>query len=180
MQAGFSLLESGTVRTKNTANILIKNLLDACIGVIGWYFLGYGFAFGKDAGGFIGYTKFVGTDIEGDINEYYMQWFFQFTFCATAATIVSGSLAERTKLEAYIVYSFLMSSFIYPVVVHWVWSPDGWLAQEGFIDFAGSGVVHLVGGASGFIAAVILGPRYDKFGIHKLKIIGKDEISREN
>jgi len=88
---------------------------------------------------------------------------FQFTFCATAATIVSGSLAERTYLETYLFYSFFMSAFIYPVVVHWVWHPDGWLAREGLIDFAGSGVVHLVGGASGYIGAFIIGPRFDIF-----------------
>ena len=105
----------------------------------------------------------LGTDADSEPD--YQKWVFQFTFCATAATIVSGSLAERTQLEAYLIYSGLMSAFVYPAVAHWVWHPKGWLANNDtpFIDFAGSGAVHLVGGASGFISAWILGPRYDLF-----------------
>ncbi len=124
MQAGFSLIEAGSVRAKNNSNILIKNVFDACIGAIGWYIFGYGFAFGEDRSSFIGTSKFFGSTLEAD-NEY-VQWVFQYTFCATSATIVSGSLAERTYLETYLLYSFLMSSFVYPVVVHWAWG-GGWL-----------------------------------------------------
>ena len=169
MQAGFSLVEAGSVRLKSNSNILIKNLFDACIGAVGWYLLGYGFAYGnEDANGFIGDENFAQNDLDGQDEEdaYYLAWVFQFTFCATAATIVSGSLAERTYLETYLIYSALMCSFIYPVVAHWVWHPKGWLQDNdtaAYIDFAGSGAVHLVGGASGFIGAWILGSRYDIF-----------------
>ena len=103
MQAGFSLVEAGSVRRKSNSNILIKNLFDACIGAIGWFLLGYGFAYGDDdSGGFIGSKYFAGSDLEGEEkNSHYLQWVFSFTFCATAATIVSGSLAERTYIETY-------------------------------------------------------------------------------
>lgn len=144
-------------------------MFDACIGAVGWYLLGYSFAYGnEDANEFIGDENFAGTDLDGQAEEdaYYLAWVFQFTFCATAATIVSGSLAERTFLETYLIYSALMCSFIYPVVAHWVWHPKGWLQDndvKAYIDFAGSGAVHLVGGAAGFIGAWILGPRYDIF-----------------
>ena len=164
MQAGFSLVESGSVRPKSNSNILIKNLFDGAIGAIGWYLVGYGFAFGEDSSGFVGTSKFAGTSISPeDKSGYYLQWLFQFTFCATSSTIVSGSLAERTYLETYLIYSLYMSAFVYPIIVHWVWHPQGWLAEDGMIDFAGSGVVHLVGGASGFIGAYIIGPRFDVF-----------------
>lgn len=143
---------------------MIKNLFDACIGAIGWFLFGYGFAYGEDAGGFIGGKNFAGSDLEGEENAYYLEWVFTFTFCATAATIVSGSLAERTYIETYQIYSAFMSCFIYPIVAHWTWHSNGWLYTNDYIDFAGSGAVHLVGGASGFIGAFILKPRYDYYG----------------
>jgi len=125
MQAGFSVIEAGSVRAKNSSNILIKNVFDSCIGAIAWYLLGYGFAYGESNSHFIGSTKFAGSTLAED-NEY-VQWVFGFTFCATSATIVSGSLAERTYLETYLLFSFIMCSFIYPVVVHWAWNENGWL-----------------------------------------------------
>lgn len=179
MQAGFALLEAGSVRAKNTINILFKNLMDACIAAIVYWLLGYGFAYGTDSGGFIGTTlfalddkQFLSTNDDAASNLNFASFFFQWAFAATAATIVSGSVAERCKLEAYFIYSAVISMFIYPVISHWGWA-DGWLSAFGdpenflfygkesnnYIDFAGSGVVHMVGGFSGLCAAIVLGPR---------------------
>jgi Amt family ammonium transporter len=149
------------------------------MGAVGWYLLGYGFAYGKDeSDGFIGEENFAGSELDGDDEEatYYLAWVFQFTFCATTATIVSGSLAERTYLETYLAYSMFMCSFVYPVIAHWGWHIDGWLKDEDYIDFAGSGIVHMVGGASGMIGAFLLGPRYDIFGTYSDSMNEKTDL----
>jgi len=166
MQAGFTLLEAGNVRTKNTVNILMKNIIDTSVGAIGWFLIGYGLAFGKTQDGYLGTDSFfmMHDDLKTkeDGSFLYAFWFFQFTFCATAATIVSGALAERCRLEGYCIFSLLMSVFIYPIVVHWTWG-GGWLSEEGYTDFAGSGVVHMTGGIAALVGAFVLQPRIDRF-----------------
>ena len=169
MQLGFALVENGTVRSKNSKNILIKNLFDACAGAIAFWLVGFGWAFGhKETGAFIGSrgTMFAGSGFEKDESNLYLTWIFQFSFAATASTIVSGSLAERTQVPAYMAFSILMTGFIYPVVVGWCWG-GGWLgdasdAGKGFHDFAGTGIVHMVGGVAGFVGAAVIGPRHGK------------------
>jgi Amt family ammonium transporter len=169
MQAGFAMVEAGFVRAKNTTNILMKNVLDACFGGIAFFLVGWAFAYGSSdsSNDLIGWGNFALTDFTD-----YSGWIFQFAFAATAATIVSGALAERTKFSAYLIYSVVVSALIYPVVVHWAWSGDGWLTAfrddpiggNGYIDFAGSGVVHAVGGFAGLMGAILVGPRLGKFG----------------
>merc|ERR1712164_133027 len=175
MQAGFAMLCAGSVRSKNTKNILIKNVLDACVGAFAWFLFGYGFAFGTTDGhkpnSFIGSGNFAmkGVASAGDLAKYIFQW----AFSAAAATIVSGSVAERTKFEAYLGYSFFLTAFVYPVVVHWGWSNEGWLGpgrtngprmfNTGMLDFAGSGIVHMTGGVAGLVGAAIVGPRTGRF-----------------
>lgn len=179
MQCGFAMLSAGSIRSKNTKNILLKNLLDACFGSLGFYILGYGIAYGDKFHGDINKGNgFIGTEYFALFKmpqSQYAMWFFQFTFAATAATIVSGSVAERCKFEAYLAYAFFLTAWVYPVVVHWVWSGSGWasaarapevgplLFKSGVIDFAGSGAVHLVGGMAGLIGAFILGPRHGRY-----------------
>ena len=160
MQSGFALLESGTVRFKNYQNILLKNCMDACIGAMVWWAWGFGFAYGEVDGGVIGKKYFFGSGLaeDGLVGD----WFFQYCFACTAATIVSGSLAERVNINNYLLFSFFITGFIYPVVVAWTWGM-GWLTVNGFLDFAGSGVVHLVGGVCGLTAAAVAGPRLGKF-----------------
>jgi len=168
MQAGFAMLCAGSVRQKNVKNIMLKNLLDACGGAIGFYTLGYGFSYGGTAT-FIGTANFAITGLRsgGD----YIGFFFQFAFAATAATIVAGTVAERCKMSAYLCYSLFLTAFVYPVVVRSVWSTYGFLTafredafrDIGVIDFAGSGVVHMTGGCTALVAAVILGPRRGRF-----------------
>lgn len=180
MQCGFAMLEVGSVSVKNTKNILIKNIGDAVVGAISFWLLGYGFAFGESAGRFIGTDNFAlkGSQFESEDGAMtkgynYSFWFFQFAFAATASTIVSGAVAERVSFNAYIVYSFFITSFIYPVVVHWGWSSGGWasafagdnlLFDCGLVDFAGSGVVHMTGGIASLVAAYVVGPRSGRFG----------------
>ncbi|XP_077977459.1 putative ammonium transporter 1 [Glandiceps talaboti] len=165
MQCGFAFLEAGSVRSKNTTNILIKNLLDVSIGAIAYYAVGYAFSFGS-GNFFIGYEYFFMIDMPTSL---YSHWFFQFVFAATATTIVSGAMAERTEFVAYFIYSCIITGFIYPVVTHWAWSGEGWLTDGPpdetlqYSDFAGSGVVHVVGGAAGFVGAAIIGPRIGRF-----------------
>ena len=179
MQAGFAVLSAGSIRSVNVKNILLKNLLDACMGAITWYLIGYGFAYG-------GTSPFIGTSgatfalsgVDDASDAAYganagmdwAMWQFQFAFAAAAATIVSGAVAERCQLGAYLVYTMVITGFIYPVVVHWVWdsagflsttNPDSWLV--GCIDFAGSGVVHMTGGFAAIVAAKILGPRMGRW-----------------
>jgi len=162
MQLGFANLESGTVSKRNVQNIIFKNIMDACLGSIIWYGFGYAVAWGE--GSFLGINSFFKVHY-GDSTD----WFFQWAFCVTASTIVSGAVAERMKLEAYFLYTIVITAFIYPVVVHWVWSGEGWAsafnpdAKNPIIDFAGSGVVHMVGGWSGLMGAYFAGPRTGRF-----------------
>ena len=158
MQSGFALLESGSVRYKNYQNVLLKNCMDACIGGMIFWAWGYGLAYGDVDGGFAGKKYFFGYNMEGQ----YAAWFFQYAFACTAATIVSGSLAERVNINNYLLFSFFMTGFIYPIVVAWTWG-SGWLYEMGFADFAGSGVVHLTGGIAGLAGAAICGPRLGRF-----------------
>jgi Amt family ammonium transporter len=203
MQAGFAMLEAGIVQPKNTTNILFKNMIDASLASWCFLFLGYGFAYGTDAGGFIGTSNFALTDVynhagctpvgdatectgaDGEIlaDDGWVGFFFQWAFAGAAATIVAGSVCERTRIEAYFCYSIVLTVFIYPVVVHWGWG-SGFLsawgampdadgnarplfskteASNGMIDFAGSGIVHMVGGFSGLMGAIVVGPRAGRF-----------------
>ena len=163
MQAGFGMVESGLIRTKNAANVLMKNLLDFCFATLGFYIFGYAIMYGSEGPlvGTKGWFTFGATSpVEGLPFEVF--WLFQAVFAGTAATIVSGAVAERMKFVAYIIYSFLITAFVYPVVGHWVWG-GGWLADLNFHDFAGSTVVHGVGGVAALIAAWMLGPRFGRF-----------------
>ncbi|RMX43323.1 hypothetical protein pdam_00014952 [Pocillopora damicornis] len=213
MQAGFAFLEAGSVRSKNTTNILIKNFLDVCkyglhkasrkrvklrrcnqnsdlhpltlvfshtvIGAVAYWLFGYAFAFGAESNGFIGHKYFALADLPADK---YSNWFFHFVFAATAATIVSGAMAERTEFKAYLVYSVFLTGFVYPVVTHWAWDGNGWLAtglqytkdnitmSVTYQDFAGSGVVHVVGGAVALVGAGLVGPRIGRF-VHGVPVV---------
>ncbi|KAK3235142.1 hypothetical protein CYMTET_54639 [Cymbomonas tetramitiformis] len=196
MQAGFALLEAGGVSAKNTKNILLKNILDACLGGMVWWAVGYPFAYGTGGASpnaFIGGANFFmykGTtsmnDSDGSAPSgyFYAGWMFQWAFAAAAATIVSGAVAERCNFMAYLIYTTIITAFIYPVVVHWGWSSEGWLSAfkakagddseeewsydpylggNGFIDFAGSGIVHMTGGGAALMGAIFLGPRTGRF-----------------
>ena len=160
MQAGFAMVEAGFTRAKNTGNILMKNLMDFCIGTVVFILIGFSLLLGEDLLGFIGkpgfdiFTSYADFDYSGFV--------FNLVFCATTATIVSGAMAERTKFISYCVYSAVISALIYPIEAHWVWG-GGWLAQMGFHDFAGSCAIHMVGGVAALIGATILGPRIGKF-----------------
>eukprot|EP00554_Chaetoceros_debilis_P006031 CAMPEP_0194072486 /NCGR_PEP_ID=MMETSP0149-20130528/222_1 /TAXON_ID=122233 /ORGANISM="Chaetoceros debilis, Strain MM31A-1" /LENGTH=481 /DNA_ID=CAMNT_0038752377 /DNA_START=85 /DNA_END=1530 /DNA_ORIENTATION=- len=166
MQCGFAMLCAGSVRQKNVKNIMLKNLLDACGGALGYYAVGFGVAY--EGGTFLGTSggRFFLIDYDN-----YIDFFFQFTFAATAATIVAGTVAERCKMVAYLCYSLMLTGFVYPVVVHAIWNSAGFLSAfnespfrgVGMIDFAGSGVVHMTGGATALIAAIVLGPRIGRF-----------------
>ena len=162
MQPGFALCEAGFTRSKNTANILMKNFVDFMFGSLLFWFVGFGFMFGSEGAGFIGAPNwgsltFYRSDlpVEGFL-------IFQTVFCATSATIVSGAMAERTKFSMYLVYSAVISLLIYPIEGHWTWG-GGWLSELGFHDFAGSAIVHSVGGVLALIGAVALGPRIGKY-----------------
>ena len=157
MQAGFALVEAGFTRSKNTTNILFKNLMDFCIGTIGFWLMGYGIMFGGKL------EWFCSVDHGADLGLPNMAFFFfQLVFAATAATIVSGAMAERTKFKSYLIYSAVISLIIYPISGHWIWG-GGWLANLGMHDFAGSTVVHSVGGWIALVGAIVLGPRIGKF-----------------
>jgi Amt family ammonium transporter len=173
MHAGFSLLESGCVREKNAQNILAKNLIVVTVGFLCWYVIGWPLAYGVtdgDPNKFMGFTQFFHANF-WDSKELFRNWFFQGAFCATACTIVSGAMAERTQLKGFITYSVIMTSIIYPIVVYWGWSGSGWLYYTDtdgedkstvgpwYMDFAGSGLVHLVGGVGALCGAVVVGPR---------------------
>jgi ammonium transporter, Amt family len=171
MQAGFAMLTAGFVRAKNTANILMKNMIDACVGGLSFWAVGWAFAYGASdsSNGFIGMGNFFLDDFSD-----YAGWIFQFAFAAVAATIVAGSIAERAKFSAYLVYTVVITAIIYPIVVHWGWDANGWLSPfrdaddlligNGYIDFAGSGIVHTVGGTAGLMGAIAVGARRGKFG----------------
>ena len=165
MQAGFAMVEAGFTRAKNAANIMMKNLMDFSIGSIAYWLVGFGIMFGASASGLFGTTGFFLSDANPGTNEGLWQfafWIFQAVFAATAATIVSGSMAERTKFSSYLIYSVFITAIIYPVVGHWIWG-GGWLASKGMVDFAGSTVVHSVGGWAALAGALLLGPRLGKY-----------------
>lgn len=160
MQAGFAMVEAGFTRAKNTGNILMKNLMDFCIGTVVFILIGFSLLLGEDLIGLIGkpgfdiFTNYANFDWSGFV--------FNLVFCATTATIVSGAMAERTKFLSYCIYSAVISAFIYPIEAHWIWG-GGWLSQIGFHDYAGSCAIHMVGGISALIGAKLLGPRIGKF-----------------
>ncbi|NCD08844.1 MAG: ammonium transporter [Negativicutes bacterium] len=164
MQAGFAMVETGFTRAKNAGNIVMKNLMDFSLGTIVFWIIGFGLMFGTDIGGFIGTPDFFVQNDYGVKDAYpsYAYLIFQTVFCATAATIVSGAMAERTKFISYCFYSVVISALIYPVSGHWIWG-GGWLATMGFHDFAGSTAVHMVGGIAALVGAKILGPRIGKY-----------------
>ena len=157
MQPGFMLVETGFTRSKNSVNIVMKNFMDFSVGAVSYWAFGFALAYGGTTlGGFLAYGNFF---LEGDAITY----FFQVVFAATAATIVSGAVAERTKFSAYLLFQPFICGVIYPIVTHWVWSGQGWLGDLGFIDFAGSGVVHMVGGFAALAGVQIVGPRIGKY-----------------
>lgn len=202
MHAGFAMLETGSCRAKNASNVLMKNLVNVCVGTLGWWAFGWAFAYGDEAksaggNGFTGASGFFGwdfytrdgstgaitpvasCDVEGCQSKM-LSWFFQWAFCTAGATIVSGGVAERVKSPTYAAYAFFMTSFIYPVIVAWTWG-YGWIStifdSVGFMDFAGSGIVHLTGGVSALAGTVVLGPRKgrferpDEFEAHNLPVV---------
>ena len=163
MQAGFAMVEAGFTRAKNAGNIIMKNLMDFSIGAVVYWIIGYSLMFGTSNGFIGGVDLFVANASASDPNMFTFLM-FQTVFAATAATIVSGAMAERTKFVSYCLYSLIISAVIYPISGGWVWNADGWLFQKGYIDFAGSTVVHMVGGVAGLVGAIILGPRIGKYG----------------
>ena len=162
MQAGFAMVETGFTRAKNAGNIIMKNLMDFCVGTLVFWFIGFGLMFAGDGPLIGGLDFFIRGDYGSNIPSTAFI-IFQTVFCATSATIVSGAMAERTKFSSYLLYSLIISAVVYPVSGHWIWG-GGWLSQLGFHDFAGSTAVHMVGGIAALIGATILGPRIGKFG----------------
>ena len=162
MQCGFAMVETGFTRAKNTGNIIMKNLMDFCIGTVVFFVLGYGIMNSENYFfGLIGRPEYqMFTDFA---NFDWSNFFFQLVFCATAATIVSGAMAERTKFSTYCIYSAVISAIVYPIEAGWVWNSAGWLAKLGYVDFAGSSVIHMVGGIASVIGAAMLGPRIGKY-----------------
>ena len=168
MQAGFALVECGFTRAKNAVNIMMKNLMDFSVGSLAFWAIGFGLMFGITQTGWFGTSGFFLSDFKPDGDPWVLAfWMFQVVFCATAATIVSGAMAERTKFTGYLLYSVFISALIYPVFGSWAWGSlfngNGWLENLGFIDFAGSTVVHSVGGWAGLAGAIVLGPRLGKY-----------------
>ncbi len=162
MQCGFAMVETGFTCAKNAGNIIMKNLMDFCLGTVVFMLLGFGLLCGENA--FFGLIGKPDLQIFTDFNNFpWHNFVFNMVFCATTATIVSGAMAERTKFVSYCVYSVILSAVVYPIEAHWIWG-GGWLSQLGFIDFAGSTAIHMVGGISAFIGALILGPRIGKYG----------------
>ncbi|MDR1058307.1 MAG: ammonium transporter [Treponema sp.] len=164
MQIGFACVETGLTRAKNATNITMKNVMDFMFGTIVYWAFGWGFMWGNDAGGLIGTSQFFHGPMELTIENgiFYKNWFFQVVFAATSATIVSGAMAERTQFKSYLIYTCFISAFIYPISGHWIWG-GGWLGNMGFHDFAGSTVVHSVGGWAALMGAAVLGPRIGKY-----------------
>ena len=170
MQAGFAMVETGFTRAKNAGNIIMKNLMDFCIGTVVFSLLGYTLMMGEDAllgligkpnlNLFLHFKEFIASPAEGFTDASY--FVFNLVFCATTATIVSGAMAERTKFSAYCVYSAVISLVIYPIEAHWIWG-GGWLSRLGFHDYAGSCAIHMVGGIAALIGAAVLGPRIGKY-----------------
>lgn len=165
MQAGFAMVETGFTRAKNAGNIIMKNLMDFCIGTVMFILIGFGLLLGEDFMGLIGKPGF---DIFTSYDNFdFSNFVFNLVFCATTSTIVSGAMAERTKFLSYCVYSGIISALVYPIEAHWIWNSDGWLYQLGFHDISGSCAIHMVGGISALVGATILGPRIGKFGKDK-------------
>ncbi len=159
MQPGFALVEAGFTRAKNAGNIVMKNFMDFSVGAIIYWAIGFGLAYGGTSiGGFLATGDFFMNNSDRSV-----EWFFQVVFAATAATIVSGAMAERTKFSAYLLYTPFITGLIYPIVTHWVWSGDGFLTKLGYYDFAGSGVVHLTGGVAALAGVLTIGPRIGKY-----------------
>lgn len=162
MQAGFTLLEAGLTRSKNMANIAMKNIVDLFVGAIAFWAVGYSLMYGNSISGFV-----------GEITPFYIErndmhnLFFQMVFCATATTIISGAIAERAKFITYVIFAFAFTTFVYPIAGHWIWQTDGWLTQMGFVDFAGSTAVHVMGGFAALVYASILGARDGKYNTDK-------------
>ena len=167
MQAGFAMVEAGFTRAKNAVNILMKNLMDFSVGTIAFFLIGFGLMFGK-TNGLFGTTLFGLSGVEPGADWNWTFLIFQTVFAATAATIVSGAMAERTKFAGYLAYSFFITLFIYPIFGSWAWGGlldgGGWLEKLGFLDFAGSTVVHSIGGWLALAGAIVLGPRIGKYG----------------
>ena len=165
MQAGFAMVEVGFTRAKNAGNIIMKNLMDFSVGSLAFFLVGFGLMYGESISGLFGSSKFLLSSASPGNSEglwEYAYWLFQVVFAATAATIVSGSMAERTRFVAYLIYSVIISLVVYPISGHWIWG-GGWLSSLGFIDFAGSTVVHSVGGWAALMGAILLGPRIGKY-----------------
>ena len=162
MQCGFAMVETGFTRAKNAGNIIMKNLMDFCLGTIAFVLLGFGLMLGEDT--FLGLIGVPNLDVLTQLSSFdrCAEFVFNLVFCATAATIVSGAMAERTKFISYCIYSFIISLVVYPIEAHWIWG-GGWLAQLGFVDFAGSTAIHMVGGLTALIGAAMVGPRIGKF-----------------
>lgn len=160
MQAGFALLESGSTRAKNSINVMMKNFIDVCLATLVFWSVGYGLMFGTSSTGWFGESHFM---LNSASQSDYTMLLFQSMFAATAATIVSGAIAERTKFTSYIICAVLLCAFIYPIYGSWVWNSAGWLAEKGFVDFAGSTVVHSIGGWCALAAAIVIGPRLGRF-----------------
>ena len=162
MQCGFAMVETGFTRAKNAGNIIMKNLMDFCLGTIAFVLLGFGLMLGEDT--FFGLIGVPNLDVLTQLSDFNRcaEFVFNLVFCATAATIVSGAMAERTKFISYCIYSFVISLVVYPIEAHWIWG-GGWLAQLGFVDFAGSTAIHMVGGLTALIGAGMVGPRIGKF-----------------
>ena len=166
MQPGFAMLECGLTRSKNAVNIMTKNLLDFGFGALIFWAIGYALMYGEHGNGLVGWDSnllMMGISDGGQDNATSAAWFFQIVFAATAATIVSGAMSERTKLIGYVAYSILITAFLYPITGHWIWGGDGWLAAMGMRDFAGSTVVHSVGAWAALAGAYMVGPRLGKY-----------------
>lgn len=168
MQCGFAMVESGFTRAKNAGNIIMKNLMDFCIGSVMFILIGYSLMFSEDyIAGLFGLPNLgLLTNYSGSSGDW-SNFVFNLVFCATAATIVSGAMAERTKFSSYCIYSAVISAVVYPIEAGWIWNPDGWLAQMGFHDYAGSTAIHMVGGIAALIGAIFLGPRIGKYVVDK-------------
>ncbi len=166
MQAGFAMVEVGFTRAKNAGNIIMKNVMDFSVGSLVFFVIGYALMYGDTVNGLFGWSNFMvssGDPGNPDGLWQYAYWLFQAVFAATAATIVSGAMAERTKFVSYLLYSLVISAVVYPISGHWIWG-GGWLSEKGFVDFAGSTVVHSVGGWAALVGALVLGPRTGKYG----------------
>lgn len=168
MQCGFAMVESGFTRAKNAGNIIMKNLMDFCIGAVMFITIGYGLMFGEDyIAGLFGLPTLGLLTNYGNLSADWPNFVFNLVFCATAATIVSGAMAERTKFSSYCVYSAVISAVVYPIEAGWVWNSNGWLAKMGFHDYAGSTAIHMVGGIAALIGATMLGARIGKYKVDK-------------